>query len=299
MGGFTQAHTSLDFYHIMFRYFYIVFLFSLFLLACKSKTDPQEGAIARVYESYLYAEDVKSIVPKNIKAEDSLALIKKYINNWITEALILHKAEQNLTEEQKDVEKQLKDYRNSLITFAYERELVNQKLDTVVSDSAIVEYYNQNKNNFELKDNIIRVSYVKVSKKAPDLQKVRLLYRSEVSKDKEALENYCHQYAENFYLDDNAWLLFDDLLKEIPIQPTYNKELFLQNNRFIEVNDSTSLYFVNIKGFQIKNSISPLSFEKENIKNIILNKRKLELINKMKEEAFNEARNNKDVEEFK
>ncbi|MBI2269605.1 MAG: hypothetical protein HYU69_04520 [Bacteroidetes bacterium] len=268
-------------------------------MACKSKTDPQEGAIARVYESYLYAEDVKSIVPKNIKAEDSLALIKKYINNWITEALILHKAEQNLTEEQKDVEKQLKDYRNSLITFAYERELVNQKLDTVVSDSAIVEYYNQNKNNFELKDNIIRVSYVKVSKKAPDLQKVRLLYRSEVSKDKEALENYCHQYAENFYLDDNAWLLFDDLLKEIPIQPTYNKELFLQNNRFIEVNDSTSLYFVNIKGFQIKNSISPLSFEKENIKNIILNKRKLELINKMKEEAFNEARNNKDVEEFK
>lgn len=283
----------------MFRNLNIIFLFSLLLLACKSKPDPRQGAIARVYESYLYVDDVKSIVPKNTRTEDSLTLIKKYINSWITEALILHKAEQNLPEDKKNVEKQLKDYRNSLITFAYERELVNQKLDTVVSDSAITAYYERNKNNFELKDNIIRVSYVKVNKKAPNLQKVRLLYRSEVPKDKEALENYCHQYAENFYLDDTAWLLFDDLLKEIPIQPTYNKELFLQNNRFIEVSDSTSLYFVNIKGFQIKNSISPLSFEKENIKNIILNKRKLELINKMKEEAFSEARNNKDVEEFK
>lgn len=259
----------------------------------------KEGAIARVFESYLYADDIKNIVPKNTKAEDSIALVKKYINSWITETLILHKAEQNLTEEQKNVEKQLKDYRNSLITFVYERELVNQKLDTIVNDSAIANYYNSNKNNFELKDNIIKVVYVKVNKKAPNLQKVKLWYRSELPKDKEALENYCHQYAENFYLDDNAWLLFDDLLKEIPIQPTYNKELFLQNNRFIEVSDSASLYFVNIKGFQIKNSISPLSFEKENIKNIILNKRKLELINKMKEEAFNEAQNNKDVEEYK
>jgi hypothetical protein len=276
----------------------IIFI-CVILLSCKSKNDLRQGAIARVYESYLYAEDVKNIVPKDVKADDSLALVKKYISGWITETLILHKAEQNLTEEQKNVEKQLKDYRNSLITFAYERALVNQKLDTVVTASEIESYYNGNKNNFELKDNIIKVLYVKVNKKAPNIPKVKLWYRSEVPKDKEALESYCHQYAENFYMDENAWLLFDDLLKEIPIQPTYNKELFLQNNRFIEVSDSTSLYFVNIKGFQIKNSISPLAFEKENIKNIILNKRKLELISKMKEEAFNEAQNNKDVEEFK
>ncbi len=216
----------------------------------------------------------------------------------MNEMLTLHKAEENLKEEQKNVEKQLKDYRTSLITFIYEKELVNQKLDTVVNPSEIENYYNKNKNNFELKDNIIKVLYVKVNKKAPQLQSIRMLYRSEVKKDKEALENYCHQFAENFYLDDNQWLLFDDLLKEIPIQQTYNKELFLQNNRFIEVSDSTSLYFVNIKGFQIKNSISPLSFEKENIKNIILNKRKLELINRMKEEVYKEALSNKQAEEF-
>jgi hypothetical protein len=276
------------------NFFFVV----LFFFACKNRLENGQKVIARVYGSYLYAQDISSILPKGSKPEDSLAIVEKYVTSWINEMLVLHKAEENLTDEQKNVEKQLNGYRNSLITFIYEKELVNQKLDTLVNDSEIVRYYELNKNNFELKDNIIKVLYVKVSKKAPDIQKIRLLYRSENTKDKEALEDYCHQYAENFYLDENQWLLFDDLLKEIPIQPTYNKELFLQNNRFIEVNDSSSLYFVNIKGFQIKNSISPLAFEKENIKNIILNKRKLRLINKMKDEVYKEAQNNKDVEKF-
>ena len=246
----------------------------------------------------MYIDDIKNSIPKGTKADDSLSLIKKYINSWVSEQLVLHAAEDNLNKAQKNVDQQLKDYRNSLITYEFEKELVSQKLDTNVSNAEIEAYYNQNKNNFELKNNIIKVVYVKVNKKAPQIEKLKLWCRSDAPKDKELLLNYCHQYAENFYLDDNVWLLFDDLLKEIPIQPTYNKELFLQNNRFLEVSDPASLYFVNIKGFQIKNSISPLSFERENIKNIILNKRKLKLINKMKEDLFKAAQGTKNIEEF-
>jgi hypothetical protein len=86
-------------------------------------------------------------------------------------------------------------------------------------------------------------------------------------------------------------------LKEIPIE-TYNKELFLKNNRFVEVTDSLHYYFVNIKGFKIKNSISPLAFEKDNIRTIIINKRKLQLINSMKEDVYKTAEDKKDVEYF-
>jgi hypothetical protein len=182
-----------------------------------------------------------------------------------------------------------------LITYAYENELVKQKLDTTVADQEIEKYYTSNASDFQLKDNIIKVIYVKVNKKAPNIAKLKQLYKSESPKDKEQLASYCHQFALNFYLDDNSWLLFDDLLKEIPIQ-TYNKELFLQNNRYVEVSDSASSYFLNIKGFKTRNSISPLSFEKENIKNIILNKRKLQLISKMKEDVYNDAANNSKIE---
>jgi hypothetical protein len=271
-------------------------LLSLFA-SCETapEKDVNRVAIAKANNYFLYADEIGNIVPQGISAKDSAELLKKYIDNWIQESLVIQKAESNLTDEQKNVEKQLEDYRKSLITYTYEKELVKQKLDTVISNEEIEKYYNDNPSDFELKDNIIKVIYVKISKKAPGLDKLRKWYKSDNMKDREQLAGYCHQFAENFYLDDNSWLLFDDLLKEIPIQ-TYNKELFLQNNRFVEVADSLNNYFLNIKGFKIRNSLSPLSFEKENIKNIILNKRKLELITKMKQDVYNDALNNKKIE---
>ena len=235
------------------------------------------------------------IVPAGSTKDDSARLVSKYIDSWIRETLIVQKAEKNLTDEQKNVTKQLYDYRKSLITYAYERELVKQRLDTFVSDSDIENYYRQNKENFELKDNIIKVNYIKVLKDAPNIDKLKTWYKSDKQKDRNDLAGYCHQYAENFYLDDNTWLLFDDLLKEVPIK-MYDKELFLQNNRIVEEEDSLHYYFVNIKGFKIKNGLSPLSFEKENIRNVILNKRKLELINQMKQDVYDDAVKNNSFE---
>lgn len=276
---------------------YILALFLIVSCSTKNGKDSDREVIARANNAFLYLDNIKDIVPQGTSSKDSLERLKKYIDNWVREALVIQKAEDNLTDEQKNVEKQLQDYRNSLITYAYEKELIKQKLDTTIDNQEIEQYYNNNRNNFELKDNIIKVVYVKVNKKAPGINKLQKWYKSDNLKDKELLAGYCHQFAENFYLDDNSWLLFDDLLKEIPIQ-TYNKELFLQNNRFVEVSDSTNSYFLNIKGFKIRNSLSPLSFEKENIKNIILNKRKLQLITKMKEDIYTDAANNKKIEIF-
>lgn len=123
------------------------------------------------------------------------------------------------------MEKQLVDYKNSLIIYAYEKELVRQRLDTIVSDAMIQEYYNVHPKDFELKDNILKVVYVKVNKKVPNLTKLRTLIKSDKPKDKIELEVYCKQFGQNYFLDDNVWLLFEDLLKEVPIE-TYNKELF-------------------------------------------------------------------------
>ena len=269
----------------------------MFFVSCNSKNEkaPNRIAIARANNAYLYLDNIRDIVPIGTSTKDSLELLNKHIDNWLHETLVIQKAEDNLTDEQKNVETQLQDYRNSLITYTYEKELVKQKLDTLVTNEEIEKYYDTNQGNFELKDNIIKVIYVKVNKKAPGLNELRKWYKSDNIKDRERLADYCHQFAENFYLNDNSWLLFDDLLKEIPIQ-AYNKELFLQNNRFVEVNDSTNSYFLNIKGFKIRNSRSPLSFEIENIKNIILNKRKLQLITKMKEDIYNDAANSNKIE---
>ncbi|MFN4812009.1 MAG: hypothetical protein ACK5JQ_05435 [Bacteroidota bacterium] len=261
----------------------------------KKKKNQDGEVLARVYDSYLYLDEVIEQMPERLHGKDSTAFVQNYANNWVRQQAVLLHAEKNLTEDQKDMEYELESYRNALITYAFEKALVNQRLDTAVSDAEIEAYYNKNPQNFELKDNIIKVIYIKVKKNAPKVNKLKEWYKSEKTPDRAALEEYCHQFAENFFLDEGSWLLFDDLLKEIPIE-TYDKEQYLKNNRFIELTDSDYLYFVNIKGFKIKDSLSPLSFERENIRNIIRNKRKLTLIQDMQKEVYEEALNKGEIE---
>ncbi|MCX6291982.1 MAG: hypothetical protein NT126_09500 [Bacteroidetes bacterium] len=279
-----------------------LFCFLILLLAASScklfrKGGDKKNAIARVYDLYLFPEDLVGIVPAGSSRQDSITATKNFIQNWIRRKVVLRKAEDNLDNEKKDVEKQLEEYRNSLVTYAYEKALIEQKLDTNISQKEIEDFYLNNQNNFELKDNIIKVIYLKLNKKSPKIERAKQWYKSDIKKDRALLTDYCHQYALNYYLDDNVWLQFDDLLKEIPIK-TYDKEQFLQNNRNIEMEDSLNIYLVSIKGFKIKNSVSPLSFEENNIRTMILNQRKLKLIDQMEQQAFEHAKKNNDFEVY-
>jgi hypothetical protein len=272
------------------------------ILSCNTllkNKDNKQKPIAQAYDKILYAADLKGLLPKGVKPQDSITTVKEYIQHWLQEQVLLRQANNNLDESQKDVSRQIEDYRNSLIIFAYEKELVREKLDTNVNDSEIDTYYEQNKKDFELKNDIVRINYVKVANKSPNIEKLKPMLVSKNPQDKEKLAKYCYQYAENFFLDDKVWLMFDDVLKEIPIQ-TYNQDLFLQsnNNQCLQLNDTANVYLLSIKGYMIKNSISPLSFEKENIKKILLNKRKLELIDKVKKGLLEQAQNGNELKVY-
>ena len=280
---------------------FIIAFIPLLVLSCKTDkaTDAtnNQKAIARVFEKSLYADDVKKILPKNSTPKDSAIFVKSYIQQWITNELILHQAESNLSDAEKDVQQEIDEYRKNLLVYRYETELVHQKLDTAVSMQDIEAYYNTHTQNFMLKDNIVKVTYVKINKKTPNADKVKKWYTSKENKDQENLKKYCIQYADNFFLDDNTWLLLDDVMKEIPLRD-YNPELLLKTSRQIELSDSTFSYFLNIKDFKIKSNPSPLGFEKENIRQIIINKRKLSLIEEMKQSVYSQAKENSSFEVY-
>lgn len=266
----------------------------------KKNDDPAKKRIARAFDTYLYQSDVEGIVPKGTKLTDSLKIVNEYLTRWMQQQVIVHQALNNLDPKQVDFSRQMEDYKNSLIIYAYEKELTAEKLDTTIAEKDIEDYYNQNKNDFELKNDIVKIIYVKVPKKAPKQDKLKAWINSGDIKDKEKLAAFCNQNASNYFLDDNVWLMFDDVLKEIPIQ-TYNQDIFLQNNnnRIVQIADTDYVYYLNIKGYMIKNSISPLSFEKENIEKILLNKRKMDLVEKMKLNSFEQAQLHNDVELYK
>ena len=266
----------------------------------KKNNNGNQKPVARVFDTYLYQTDITGIVPKGTKPADSLKMLNEYITRWMQQQVIVHQALNNLDPKQIDFSRQMEDYKNSLIIYAYEKELVAEKLDTTIAQQNIEDYYNQNKKDFELKNDIVKIIYVKVPVKAPSQEKLKGWINSTDIKDKEKLASYCNQNASNYFLDDNVWLMFDDVLKEIPIE-TYNEDIFLQNNNnhIVQIADTAYVYYLGIKGYMIKNSISPLSFEKENIKKILLNQRKMDLVEKMKLNSFEQAQLHNDVEVYK
>ena len=277
-----------------------ILIFSLIILtSCsyflKKKT---ERVLARAYGEYLYESDLYEVIPHGTAAGDSVSLAQNFIDNWINQRLLIHQAENNLSDEQMDFTVQMENYKNSLIIFEYENELVKQKLDTVVSDEDIEKYYTSNQQNFLLKNNIVQIQYVKLPVNSPNTKQIRKLLNSDNSEDKTRLSEMAEKYAADYFLDNQNWVLFDNLMNQIPIK-TYNQEEFLKYHRDVEVQDSVYLYLVKFKDFKIKESVSPLSFEKDRIKNIILNKRKIDLINKMHQDVYDQALKHNDFEVYK
>ena len=260
----------------------------------KKKT---ERVLARVYDEYLYESDLNGVIPHGTANQDSITLSHNFVDTWVHQRILIHQAQNNLNSQQMDFSSQLENYKNSLIIYEYENELVKQKLDTIVSDEDIENYYAANQQNFLLKENIVQMQYVKLPLNSPNIKQIKKLLASDNSEDKTQLSELAEKYAADYFLDDQNWLLFNNVMNQMPIK-TYNQEEFLKNHREVEVQDSAYCYIARFKDFKIKESISPLSFEKERIRNVILNKRKIDLINKMHQDVYDQALKKNDFEIF-
>ncbi len=268
----------------------------MILTSCAVKNGNTEGSvIARVGDYYLQEIDLDGIIPSNTTTKDSLTITRNFINTWIREKLLLLHAQKNLTEDQMNFDKQIEAYRNSLIVYQYESLLIKQQLDNEITDAEIEDYYDKNRSNFELKQNIVKADFVIIDHDSPQLNSIKSLFKSDDPTAIDSLETYCELYAHRYHISSEQWFSFNEILKIIPIE-TYNQQAFLKNNHFIELQDDVFQYYVKIWDFNIKDELSPLSFERENIKSIILNRRKIELINKMHNQLFEDALNSDIVE---
>ncbi len=273
-------------------------LLVLILFACNKATfDDSDRVLARVYDEYLYFSDVRNLILPGTSPSDSLSITRNYINKWVKNQLLLQKAEKNLTTDQKDFSSQLEDYRNSLIIYKYESELIRQNRDTLISEEEIEDYYIRNRENFKLNENIVQVVYVKIKEGSPKLSMIQNLVKSDEEKDRDSLEYYCLRYADDYGLIDRDWITFSDLLLRVPITVT-NPESFLLNNTFGKYHKKPHWYYYNILNYGLRDSISPLSLEEENIISIILNKRKKLLIKKMQNEIYEQAMQENNFEFF-
>lgn len=274
----------------------IIGLLLLGLVGCRyfKKSEPIGQPVARVFDKYLYSSDLKGVVSQGTSSQDSLEVVKNYINNWIRQELLAHHAELNLPDEQKDFSNELEAYRRSLVIYKYETEYIKQKFDTVIPEADIKKYYDDNKDNFKLKENICKAVWAQFPNTYPvaSLNKIKKLFnKGSVSK----LEEACSGNAINYDVSDTAWISFNELTLHVPIK-TDNPENYLKTHTFTELRDSTNIYLVRFTRNQNREATSPLDFERENIRSLLLNKRRLGVLDKLEKDLFDKATKDKDFE---
>lgn len=261
----------------------------LVLFSCKnSSQDPASAPIAKVDNRILTRLELERATPKNLDENDSVAYVQNYINRWVKSALLLRKAELNLSPQEKDVEKILSDYRASLLIHKYKQKLLLQKHTSLVTNSEIEAYYNQMIENFKLDKDIIQGMFIKVSLNAPNLSGLKKWYRSDNPDDYVKIEEYSFVNAQKFDNFLDRWVSVDEINRLMPEPlPKYSK--FLDYNKSFETSDSASHYLVSIRDFRKANDVAPVSYVEDKIKVILHNKKRIEFIQNLEEELYDEG----------
>ena len=251
-------------------------------------------------DNYLYESELDSLVPKNTSKEDSVILIKSFINRWVTQKLLIKAAERNLDDSKKEEFSILiKQYKNDLYTKAYIEKMVQTTVDTVISEQELRDYYNENKENFKTNGTILQLRYLHLLKDHPKLGSIKSNFLNFKKSDAKFWKTYQMQFKSSA-LNDSVWVSLNEVYRKLPFITPENREKYINEGMVFEKSDSLNgVYLVKIKKVINRNQISPFEYLKPTLQQVILNRRKLELIKKFEKEITDDAIKNKDYEVFK
>src|SRR5690606_18563303 len=278
---------------LMFRGFvWSVMILSLLPSACDPK---KPKPVARSFDQFLYPEDLKGVVPAGVTGDDSTQLVRAYIEQWLRQQALLYHAQRNVDINTERLNKQVENYKNGLIVYEYEQALVSQKLDTVVTDDEIWQYYDARPDLFILQQPILKRSYIRLRTNAPELDRVKRLLVSSNFEEQDLLAKYCAMYASGYALLDTSWHYVDDLVKEIPLAQI-DEEDYGQIGRIFEIIENNELYLIILHDSKLREARSPLPLVRGQVRNLILNKRKIDLIDRMQRSIVADAREKNNIE---
>ena len=258
-----------------------ILLFTAFILSCSS--DNNSLVIASVNNKELLKEDLLTEMPKQL--EDSTYFVEKFINDWIRKELLLSNAEMNLSTELVHYEKQIEEYRASLLIYAYQQELINQNFDSTVSFNDIHDYYQLYKNEFILAKNIFKGRFIIIDKSAPNLKYLNNTYKTSNESTIIELEDYCQQFAKEYYINVESWNFFSFINNKLP-SLINDEESFLINTDGVFFEDELYRYYIYIEEFITKGNVSPLEVETDKIRGFLLNKKKVMYLKQLEDDLY-------------
>ena len=259
----------------------------LLICSCDLPTNEESNAIARVGEDFLFISDLENQIGPN--RSDSIQITTRTVNEWAEEMLYLKKAEINLSSlEKKGLEELVSTYRNDLYVKTYKDKAIQSQLDSIVEKEEIESYFEQNKFSFKTNKELMRGRYVRVRNENYNLQSIRKSIRRFNEDDKVFLDSIALQFT-TYSLNDSIWVQASQFFNRLPSISERRYKNFLKNDTFFELQDSLEVYLVVIEEVVLRNDLAPLDYVAPTLKQILINKRKLELMRQLDREIIKEG----------
>lgn len=263
------------------------------------KSEENSVAVARVGDSYLYREELDSLVPYGTSKEDSLVIIRSYIDRWAAQELLIDAAEVNLANETKaEFDQMLKQYKIDLYTKAYIEKIVNQSVDTIVTEAELKSYYEDNASNFRTNETLVRLRYINLKRDNPRYESIKQKFYDYRKSDKKFWDTYVLQFK-SFALNDSVWVDLNQVYNKLPFINPDNVNQYISSGKTIEHTDKQDVFLVKINRVIDKDEVGSFEYLRPTLVEVILNKRKLALIKKFEKEITHDAIKEKKYEIYK
>ena len=281
------------------RKFISTLLFAAIIFSCDFLKKSDEGEIiARVNDTYLYKSDVENLITETTSKEDSTIRVNNYINNWATQQLLMDGARLNLSQKKQEEFNQLvEQYKNDLFIKAYLEALVKRSIDTTVTEQEAKDVYERNQETFKLNEELIKFRYINVNENIANFDDIEKQFKRFNNEDKKVLDSIAIQFK-SYSLNDSIWIRANQALLKIPALNAENKKELLKKSNFIQLKDSLGLYLMHTNNVLLRNENAPIEFVMPTIKQIVINKRKLEFIKQLEKDITKDAIKNKQFEIF-
>ncbi len=260
-------------------------------VSCNSlfRETPEKEPLARVGDAYLYKEDVVSLIGEDMLPQDSSLFVTNYINKWASKQLLLSKSKINLPEEKlAEFDRLVSDYRMDLYTRAYIEALVLQSKDTAVTQEELRGYYEKEKENFKLSEKLVQLRFVGLPSQFLDKDAVVAKLKNWKEEDKEYLDSIAVQFKK-IHFNDSIWVGSSRVVQEIPPLTPMNEQQYLKKSQFFELQDSLEVYLGKVTDVLEINDTAPFEYVIPDIKQLILNKRRLDYARRLETDIIDEA----------
>ncbi len=261
----------------------------LLIISCELENNSKEEPIARVNDNFLFFSDVQESLDENMSQNDSILAVNSAINNWASKKLLYEKAIFNLSNsKQNELDQLVRSYESDLYISNYEKEWLKTRVDTIVSNDQLQSYYNDNKNKFRLRQDILLARFIELPIENFNKTQIVSSFRRLNFQDKIYLDSISLQFKSSF-INDSVWLRPELFFNKFKIENKAKYNRYLKKKSFFEIKDLESLYLVYISDIQKKNDYAPMSYVKPTLVQILLNKRKLDMKKQLKTDILKQG----------